>query len=194
MAEIGGQDGNFRDLGGGDLRPSRPSVDSTGTAPGTNIRFARALSDRERGQPSASDNSGPSILQRFGSGRSFGSARIQPLQTPVTKSNQGVEDDGLAFYPQDLLEEGLGEWKDRASSLQTLKKSTSVSASRGYRGAEKTPSFTFRRRSHDSYGGIEGAARHSTGGYTFCFSSESLWLPIYINITHCLLYCRASGS
>jgi hypothetical protein len=194
MADIGGQDGISRDLGGGDVQPSRPTLDSMSTPPGTSGRFARAPSDRERGRPSVSDNSGPSILQRLGSGRSFGSARIQPLPTPATTNYPGVEDDGLAFYPQDLLQEGLGEWQECALSLQTLKKSSSVSASKGYRGVEKIPSFRFRRRSHDSYGGIEGAVRYSAGRTTsFYFSNESQVLPIYINIilVRWFNYCRA---
>lgn len=166
MAEIGGQDGISRDLDGGDRRPSRPLLNTISTATGTSGRFARAPSERERGRISVSDNSGPPLLQRFGSGRSIGSPRIQPLPTPVTTSYQGVEDDGLAFYPQDLLQEGLGEWQDRAVSLQTLKKSSSISASKNYRLVEKTPSFTFRRSSHDSFGGIERAVRYSVGKIT----------------------------
>ena len=195
MAETGGQDGISRDLDGGDERPSRPSLDSMSTLSGTSGRFARAPSDREIRRSSISDNSGPSLFQRFGSGRSFGSARIQPFPAaPVAPSYQPVEDDGLAFYPQDLLQEGLGEWQDLACSLQTLKKSSSTSASRVFPGVEgMSPSFTFRRRSHDSSGATEGAVQYSAGRKPH-FSTEFQRLLIYINFYSCrLCHCRASG-
>jgi len=89
----------------------------------------------------------------------------------VFSGYQDVDAGGVTFAPQDLLQEGLGEWKDRALSLLSLKKSSSIAAAKGYRGLGQTPSFRFDRqqsasRSHDSYGETEDSTqgvRYSTG-------------------------------
>lgn len=172
MAEIEGSDGTPKNLGGDDARASRPSSDSASTVderqPRISSNFARATSNRDRGRPSLSENSEPTLER----GRSISSARIQPLPTPVISGYRGPDAGGVTFDPQDLLQEGLGEWQDRALSLLTLKRSSSIAAAKGYRGLEQTPSFRFdrqqsARRSHDSYGETEdstqGAVRYSTG-------------------------------
>lgn len=199
MADIEGPEGTSKYLGGHDGRPPRPSLDSPSTderqAPGISGRFARASSER---RPSGSDDSGPILRTR----PSIGSARIQPLPTPVTTCYDPVDASNMAFNPQDLLQEGLGEWQDRALSLQTLKKSSSISASKYNLGLEQTPPFRGGRqrsvrRSLDSYGGTEestqGAVRrYSTGRITsFNFPKEFLRLWIFTNCTlfTCITVC-----
>lgn len=165
MAEIEGS----KDLGGDD---ARPSSDSTSTAderqPRISSNFARAPSNRNRGRPSPSENSEPTLER----GRSIASARVQPLPTPTISGYRGPDAGDLTFEPQDLLQEGLGEWQDRALSLLTMKRSSSMAAAKCYRGLGQSPSFRFdrqqsARRSHESYGETEdstqGAVRYSTG-------------------------------
>lgn len=158
--------------GSKDLGSSRPSSDSTSTAdekqPRISGNVARTPSNRDRGRPSPPENSGPTLER----GRSRGSARIQPLPTSTMSGYQGTDAGALTFEPQELLQEDLGEWQDRALSLLTLKRSTSIAAAKCYRGLGQTPSFRFdrqqsARRSHESYGETEdstqGAVRYSTG-------------------------------
>lgn len=190
MEEIEGSEGTSKYLGGHDVRPPRPSLDSTSTherqAPGISGRFARAPSER---RPSVSDDSGP-ILRRW---PSIGSARIQPLPAPATTC---YEVGNMAFNPQDLLQEGLGEWQDRALSLQTLKKSSSMSATKCYLGLEQTPPSRVGRqrsvrRSLDSYGGTQESTqvavhRYSTGriiSFNFPNGIEFSRLRTFINCT-----------
>jgi len=160
MAEIG-PEGASKYLGGHDLRPPRPSLDSTSSderhAPSVSGRFVRAPTER---RPSVSDDSGPILRRR----PSIGSARIQPLPTPVTTRYEAVNTGNMAFNPQDLLQEGLGEWQDRALSLQTLKKSSSISASKRYLGLEQAPRSV--RRSLDSYGGTEVPTQEALRRYS----------------------------
>lgn len=172
MAEIEGSDGVSKDLGGDGARASRPSSDSASTVderqPRISSNFVRASSNRDRRRPSLSENSEATLSR----GRSISSARIQPLPTSVSSDYRGADAVGVTFEPQDLFQEGLGEWQDRALSLLTLKRSSSIAAAKACRGLGQTPSFRFdrqqsARRSHDSYGETEdstqGAVRYSTG-------------------------------
>lgn len=168
MAEIEGHEGIANHVGGHDVRPSQPSLDAASTnerqASGVRANFARAPSER---RPSVSGDSGP-VLRR---GSSIGSARIQPLPGPATPCDEAVGAGYMPFNSQDLLQEGLGEWQDRASSLQTLKKCSSISASKCNLWLERTPLSGAviqrpARHSLDSYGGSQSqvARRRCSAG------------------------------
>lgn len=175
MTEDEGSDGMAREAGD-ESTASRMSLDSTSTfddrVPRPNIsRYGRAPSERDRGTPSQLPYKAGPLLRR---GRSTGSSRIRPLPPPVTIGDQGVDSDTLTFDADDLLQEGLSEWQDRALSLQNLRRASSMrNQAREYRGLEETPSFRFferqqsARRSHESYGETEGstqgAIQYSTG-------------------------------
>jgi hypothetical protein len=163
MAATRGSNGTSKDLGDNDSQASEPSSYPTFTPsstvderqPWTTSSFSRASSNHDRRQPSYSDISEPTLQNR----RSVDSAQIQPLSTPPVTGPQGIADD-VAFDPQELLQEGLTAWHDRALSLRTLKKSSSIAAARGNRGLQPYRSFKFdrqqsARRSHESYEGTE---------------------------------------
>lgn len=92
--------------------------------PWTTSSFSRASSNHDRRQPSYSDISEPTLQNR----RSVDSAETQPLSTPPVTGPQGTDADDVAFDPQDILQEGLAEWHDRALSIRTLKKTSSIAA------------------------------------------------------------------
>lgn len=176
MAEIEGHEGIAKHVGGHDVQSSRPSLDFTSTnerrASGVSANFARAPSER---RSSVSGDSGL-VLRR---GSSIGSAQIQPLPGPAMPCDEAVDAGNLPFNPIDLLQEGLGEWQDRASSLQTLKKCSSISASKCNLWLEQTPLSGAviqrpARHSLDSYGGSQeysrlARRRYSAGGIISLF-------------------------
>uniref|UniRef100_A0A7I4CW03 ABC transporter domain-containing protein n=1 Tax=Physcomitrium patens TaxID=3218 RepID=A0A7I4CW03_PHYPA len=187
MADLESSDSTPKGTGDVDSRVSRPSLDSVSAVDvkqtRTSANLGRAPSNGERGQSTVYDNSGPTIRRQ----KSHSSARIQPLASTRMTDYQGIDIGGVSFDPRDLLEEGLGEWQDRARSLLTLKRSSSIASARAsYRGLGQTPSLRFERQqsarpSHDSYGETEestqGAVRYSTGderdGDRFQFSEPS---------------------
>lgn len=134
----------------------------------------RAVSGHEERRPSVSD-----ITE---SRRSISSAQIRPLPTaPVTEYNQGGDAVDPAFDPQDLLQMGLGEWQNRALSLRTLRRTSSIAAA--YRGLEPKPSLKFdrqqsARRSHESYEGTEESLEAVQGSSKSVHSAGNRYPPL----------------
>ena len=173
MAASGGANDTSKDLDNDDAQASQPSSYYSFTPASTiderqskiTSSGGRSSSSHDRRRPFFSDISEPTPESE----RSVVSTQSQPLPTPAVTGYEDVDVDAMAYDPQDLLQEGLAEWRDRAASLLTLKRSSSIAAAKGYRGLEQKPSFKFERqqsarRSHESYEGTESTSLEAVQG------------------------------